>query len=121
MTCATFLRAAMVTLLFVVIGVPAEPPRAQKEATVWALPDTKVYHCPGSKLWHGLAAPRLFCFLALDSEEPGRLSERSFDRPSLQVAATFHRLQHGNLVGVFQVSANRDAHTNSRDPHSQRL
>jgi len=55
----------MVTLLFVVIGVPAEPPRAQKEATVWALPDTKVYHCPGSKLWHGLAAPRLFCFLAL--------------------------------------------------------
>ena len=51
MTCATFLRAAMVTLLFVVIGVPAEPPPAQKEATVWALPDTKIYHCPGSKLY----------------------------------------------------------------------
>lgn len=51
MTCATFLRAAMVTILFLVTGVPSAPPQTPKEATVWALPDTKVYHCPGSKLY----------------------------------------------------------------------
>jgi len=51
MTCATFLRAAMLTSLFVVVGVPAEPPQAQKQATVWALPDSKLYHCPGSRLY----------------------------------------------------------------------
>jgi hypothetical protein len=43
MTCATFLRALIVTSLFVVVGVPAEPPQARKEATVWALPDSKLY------------------------------------------------------------------------------
>ena len=51
MTFATFVRAAMVTSLFVVAGVTAEPPQAPKEATVWALPDSKLYHCPGSKLY----------------------------------------------------------------------
>ena len=51
MTSTTFLRAAMAALLFVAAGVPAEPPRAQKDMTVWALPDSKLYHCPGSKLY----------------------------------------------------------------------
>ena len=51
MACATFLRALIVTSLFVVVGVPAEPPQARKEATVWALPDSKLYHCPSSKLY----------------------------------------------------------------------
>lgn len=49
MTCATYLRTAILLSVLVVPVVLAKPP--QKEVTVWALPDTKLYHCPGSKLY----------------------------------------------------------------------
>lgn len=49
MTCATYLRAAILFTVFTVVGASGEPP--QKELTVWALPETKIYHCPGSTLY----------------------------------------------------------------------
>jgi len=49
MRCATYVRAALLVSILVAAGAPAKPP--QKEATVWALPDTKIYPCPGSKLY----------------------------------------------------------------------
>jgi hypothetical protein len=50
MTWATYLRSAAVLLpILLVAAVPAKPP--QKEVTVWALTESKRYHCPGSKLY----------------------------------------------------------------------
>src|SRR6266849_9699915 len=41
--------------------------------------------------------------------------------PRLQVAAAFHGFQHGDLVGVFEVRADGDAHADARDAHAERL
>jgi hypothetical protein len=49
MTCATHLRAALLLSVLLVSAVLAKP--QQQEVTVWALPDTKVYHCPRSRLY----------------------------------------------------------------------
>jgi hypothetical protein len=49
MTCARNLRAAILLSVLVVADVLAKPP--QKEVTVWALPATKLYHCPRSRLY----------------------------------------------------------------------
>jgi hypothetical protein len=49
MTCATHLRAGLLLSVLLVAGVLAKP--QQQEVTVWALPNTKVYHCPRSKLY----------------------------------------------------------------------
>ncbi|HUL17391.1 MAG TPA: hypothetical protein VLV88_15445 [Terriglobales bacterium] len=49
MSSAKYLRAAILISVLVAAGVFAKPP--QKEVTVWALTETKVYHCPKSKLY----------------------------------------------------------------------
>ena len=50
MTSAIRVRAIIVLISILCIAIALARPQ-QKEATVWALPDTKVYHCPGSK-WY---------------------------------------------------------------------
>jgi len=49
MTGGTYLRVAILIWALVIAGALAKPP--QQDVTVWALPDTKIYHCPGSKLY----------------------------------------------------------------------
>ncbi len=57
MTCAIRLRAAVVlaSILFAAAAVLSRPP--QKEITVWALTETKIYHCPGSH-WYKVGKGR---------------------------------------------------------------
>ena len=38
--------------------------------------------------------------------------------PSLHIPAAFHGLEHCDLVGVFDVAANRNAHGDARDFHA---
>lgn len=45
---ATYLRGAILISVLAVAGVLAKP---QQDVTVWALSDTKIYHCPNSKLY----------------------------------------------------------------------
>jgi hypothetical protein len=46
---ATYLRGAILISALAVAGALAKPPKG--DVMVWALPDAKVYHCPGSKLY----------------------------------------------------------------------
>ena len=44
-----------------------------------------------------------------------------FSHPRLHVAAAFHGLEHGDLVGVFDVAADGDSHGDAGDFHSGAL
>jgi hypothetical protein len=55
MTCATYSRPAFIPIVLSILlsilltgPVLAKPP---EEVTVWALTDTKLYHCPRSKFY----------------------------------------------------------------------
>jgi hypothetical protein len=49
MRAATYLRGAVLISVLAVAGALAKPPK--EDVMVWALPDSKVYHCPGSKMY----------------------------------------------------------------------
>src|SRR5947207_12238576 len=42
-------------------------------------------------------------------------------KATLQFAASFHGFQHGDLVGILDVAAHRNAHGDSRHPESRTL
>jgi hypothetical protein len=43
------------------------------------------------------------------------------DGPRLKIAASFHGLEHGDFVGVFEIGTDGNAHANARDAHAEGL
>ena len=67
------LRTGIIATALLVTAAPAKPP--QKEATVWTLTETKVYHCPGSKLYKiGNGKEMLECQAIREGYKPALVS-----------------------------------------------
>src|SRR5271169_668622 len=56
----------------------------------------------------------------LDSMQGGKMSKTQ--HPSnLQLPPSFHRLQHRNLIGIFDVAPDGNAHSDARHLHARAL